>query len=92
VIVAKFWMSVSLDEQLARFKERDRNPLKRFKVDREDWINRENWAAYQRAAREMLARTDTPHAPWTVVPADDKRYARLLVLRRLCERIESVLG
>jgi polyphosphate kinase 2 (PPK2 family) len=92
VIVAKFWMSVGIDEQLARFKERDRNPLKRFKVDREDWINRESWAAYQRAAREMLARTDTSHAPWTVVPADDKRYARLLVLRRLCERIESLLG
>ena len=92
VIVAKFWMSVSLDEQLARFKERDRNPLKRFKVDREDWINRESWVGYQRAAREMFARTDTAHAPWTVVPADDKRYARLLVLRRLCERIESALG
>jgi polyphosphate kinase 2 (PPK2 family) len=92
IVVAKFWMSVSLDEQLARFKERDRNPLKRFKVDREDWINRESWAAYQRAAREMLARTDTPYAPWSVIPANDKRYARLLVLRRLCERVESVLG
>ena len=92
VIVAKFWMSVSLEEQLARFTERDRNPLKRFKVDREDWINRESWAAYQLAARELLARTDTRHAPWTIVPADDKRYARLLVLRRLNERIESALG
>jgi polyphosphate kinase 2 (PPK2 family) len=61
-------------------------------VDREDWINRESWAAYQRAAREMLSRTDTSHAPWTLVPADDKRYARLLVLRSLCERIESLLG
>jgi polyphosphate kinase 2 (PPK2 family) len=83
---------VSLEEQLARFEERDRNPLKRFKVDREDWNNRERWAAYQLAAREMLARTDTRHAPWTIVPADDKRHARLLVLRRLYERIESVLG
>jgi polyphosphate kinase 2 (PPK2 family) len=91
VVVAKFWMSVSPAEQLARFKERDRNPLKRFKVDPEDWINRKHWEEYQRAARDMLALTSTPHAPWCIVPADDKRHARLTVLRRLCDRIESVL-
>jgi polyphosphate:AMP phosphotransferase len=92
VVVAKFWMSVSRTEQLARFEERDRNALKRFKVDPEDWTNRKLWPAYQRAAGDMLARTSTRHAPWYVIPADDKRYARLLVLRRLCERIESALG
>jgi polyphosphate kinase 2 (PPK2 family) len=92
VIVGKFWMSVSLDEQLARFKERDRNPLKRFKVDPEDWINRKAWKRYQVAVRDMLALTDTRHAPWVVVPADDKRHARLTVLRKLCERIETALG
>ncbi|NJD31364.1 MAG: polyphosphate:AMP phosphotransferase [Gammaproteobacteria bacterium] len=92
IIVAKYWLSVSPGEQLARFKERDRNPLKRFKVDREDWLNREHWAAYEKAARHMLTLTHTAQAPWYVVPADDKRYARLLVLRRLCERIESVLA
>jgi polyphosphate kinase 2 (PPK2 family) len=92
VIVAKFWMSVSPAEQLARFAERDRNRLKRFKVDPEDWINRRLWKAYQVAARDMLASTSTPHAPWTIVPADDKRHARLMVLRGLCERIESALG
>jgi polyphosphate:AMP phosphotransferase len=92
VIVAKFWMSVSRKEQLARFKERDRNPLKRFKVDPEDWTNRGQWPAYERAAREMIARTSDKRAPWYVIPADDKRYARLLVLRRLCERIEAALG
>ncbi len=91
VIVAKFWMSVSRPGQLARFTERDRNPLKRFKVDPEDWANRRRWPAYERAAREMIARTSAPHAPWYVIPADDKRYARLLVLRRLCERIEAAL-
>ena len=91
LVVAKFWMSVSPGEQLARFRERDRNPLKRFKVDPEDWTNRGRWAAYQRAASDMLARTSTRHAPWHVIPADDKRYARLLVLRRLCERIEAAL-
>ncbi len=91
VIVAKFWMSVSPAEQLARFRERDRNPLKRFKVDREDWANRKHRSAYERAAGEMIARTSARHAPWYVIPADDKRYARLLVLRRLCERIEAAL-
>ncbi|MDQ1241453.1 MAG: AMP-polyphosphate phosphotransferase, partial [Pseudomonadota bacterium] len=79
-------------EQLARFAERDRNRLKRFKVDPEDWINRKLWKPYQAAARDMLAWTSTPHAPWTIVPADDKRHARLTVLRGLCERIESALG
>jgi polyphosphate kinase 2 (PPK2 family) len=92
VIVAKFWMSVSPAEQLARFRERDRNPLKRFKVDPEDWRNRREWRAYQAAARDMIALTSTPHAPWALVPADDKRAARLEVLRVLCERIEDALG
>jgi len=92
VIVAKFWLSVSRAEQLARFGERDRNPLKRFKVDPEDWMNRKHWNEYQRAARDMIARTDTAHAPWTVVAADDKRHARLVVLRALADRIETALG
>jgi len=92
VIVAKLWLAVSREEQLQRFAERDRNPLKRFKVDPEDWTNRKHWAAYQRAAQDMLARTDTPHAPWTIVPADDKRSARLAVLRALGDRIEAALG
>jgi polyphosphate:AMP phosphotransferase len=91
VIVAKFWLSVSRGEQLARFAERDRNPLKRFKVDPEDWANRKHWAAYQAAAREMIQRTDAPHAPWLVVPADDKRLARLQVLRALADRVEAAL-
>ena len=91
VIVAKFWLSIGSQEQLERFNERDRNPLKRFKVDPEDWVNRKHWAAYQSAAKEMLARTGTPHAPWHVVPADDKRYARLAVLRALCDRIAAAL-
>jgi polyphosphate:AMP phosphotransferase len=91
VIVAKFWLSVSRAEQLERFGERDRNPLKRFKVDPEDWANRKHWNEYQRAARDMIARTDTVHAPWTIVPADDKRHARLTVLRALADRIATVL-
>jgi polyphosphate kinase 2 (PPK2 family) len=90
-IVAKFWLAVSKEEQLARFAERDRNSLKRFKVDPEDLINRRHWNAYQRAAHDMLARTDTAHAPWTVVPADDKRHARIAVLRALGDQIAAAL-
>ena len=89
VILAKFWLSVSLAEQAARFEERNRNALKRFKVDPEDLQNRSQWDAYQAAARDMIALTHTRHAPWVVVPADDKRRARLEVLRRLCEHIEA---
>jgi polyphosphate:AMP phosphotransferase len=91
LIVAKFWLAVSRDEQLARFEERDRNPLKRHKVDPEDWVNREHWPQYQRAAEEMIERTDTRHGPWTVIAADDKRQARLRVLGALVDRIDAAL-
>jgi polyphosphate kinase 2 (PPK2 family) len=86
--VAKFWMAVSKEEQLRRFQARDEDPLKRFKVDREDWANRRYYDAYQCAAAEMIRRTDTDEAKWTVVPADDKRQARLFVLKAACEALE----
>lgn len=91
LVVHKFWLSVSKDEQLRRFQERDTDPLKRYKVDPEDWANRRFLDAYQLAARQMIQRTHTRHAPWTVVPADDKKYARLAVLRAVCESIEQAL-
>jgi polyphosphate kinase 2 (PPK2 family) len=86
--VAKLWMAVSKEEQLRRFQARDEDPLKRFKVDREDWANRRYYDAYQCAAAEMIRRTDTDEAKWTVVPADDKRQARLFVLKAACEALE----
>lgn len=86
--VAKFWLSVSKEEQLHRFKSRDEDPLKRFKVDREDWANRRYYDAYQSAAAEMIRRTGKPDAQWTVVPADDKKQARLTVLKAVCEVLE----
>jgi polyphosphate:AMP phosphotransferase len=89
LIVAKFWLQVSKAEQLRRFKARDEDPLKRFKVDPEDWANRNFYDAYQTAAAEMIKRTGTPAAPWTVVPADDKKSARLHVLRVVCAAIEA---
>ena len=90
--VAKFWLQVSKAEQLRRFKERDGDPLKRFKVDPEDWTNRSLYDAYQVAAAEMIQRTQSPHARWHVVPSDDKKSARLHVLRVVCEAVEAALG
>jgi AMP-polyphosphate phosphotransferase len=91
LVVAKFWLQVSKTEQLRRFKARDEDPLKRFKVDPEDWTNRSLFDAYQLAAAEMVQRTQSPEARWHVVPADDKKSARLHVLRVVCETIEAAL-
>ena len=92
LIVAKFWLQVSKAEQLRRFKERDEDKLKRFKVDPEDWTNRTFYDAYQAAAGEMVMRTNTRQARWHVVPADDKKSARLHILQTLCETIEQGLS
>lgn len=88
LLVAKFWLSVGKEEQLKRFKQRDEDPLKRFKVDREDWANRRHYDAYQTAAAEMIRRTDAEDAKWHIVAADDKKQARLTVLRAVCETLE----
>lgn len=91
IVVHKFWLAVSEQEQLSRFKARDEDKLKRFKVDPEDWANRRFFGAYATAARQMIQRTHTDYAPWTVIEADDKKYARLKVLRTVCEAIEGAL-
>jgi polyphosphate:AMP phosphotransferase len=90
-IVHKFWLAVGKDEQLQRFKEREEDALKRYKVDREDWANRRFYDDYQTAAREMIERTSTDYAPWTIVAADDKKAARLTILTTLCETLERAL-
>lgn len=91
MVVHKFWLAVSKEEQLKRLEERDSDPLKRFKVDPEDWANRRFYDAYQAAAQEMIRRTHTDHAQWTVIEGDDKKYARLKVLRTVCESMERAL-
>ncbi|WP_019937186.1 polyphosphate:AMP phosphotransferase [Bordetella sp. FB-8] len=90
-IVLKFWLAVTQDVQLARFKEREHSPFKNFKITPDDWRNRKRWNDYARAANEMLARTDTPAAPWNLISANDKRYARLQVLRQIVHAIETRL-
>jgi polyphosphate kinase 2 (PPK2 family) len=90
-IVVKFWLQISADEQLRRFKEREATPYKRFKITPEDWRNREKLHAYQRAVVDMVDRTSTEIAPWTLIAAEDKRFARVQVLKTMCERIEAKL-
>ena len=90
-VLAKFWLAISKEEQLARFKERERTGFKRYKIGPEDWRNRKKWAAYEDAVCEMVDRTSTELAPWTLVESNDKYYARIKILRTLCERIEAVL-
>lgn len=91
-IVVKFWLQISQEEQLRRFKERESIEFKRFKITEEDWRNREKWDAYQQAICDMVERTSTGNAPWTLVEANDKNHARVKVLRTLCERLEAELG
>ena len=90
-IVVKFWLAISRQEQLARFKEREETPYKQFKITDEDWRNRLKWDQYAEAAGDMVDRTSTSFAPWHLVAAEDKRFARVEVLRRLVERLEEAL-
>ncbi len=91
IIIVKFWLAISKDEQLKRFQEREKIGFKRFKITDEDWRNREKWDDYERAVCDMVDRTSTEIAPWTLVEANDKYFARIKVLKTLCERIKEVL-
>jgi len=91
MVMIKFWMHISPDEQLRRFHAREKSVLKRWKLTEEDWRNRHRWADYEQAVNEMVERTDTSFAPWTVVEAEDKRYARVKVLQTVTQRIAHAL-
>jgi len=90
-IVAKFWLQISKEEQLRRFKEREKTRFKRFKITAEDWRNRDKWDDYQLAAADMIERTSTTHAPWTLVEANDKLFARAKILDTVVGAIEAAL-
>lgn len=91
-IVQKFWLAISSEEQLRRFKSRERTPYKQYKITEEDWRNRSRWDAYEAAACEMFERTSTDYAPWTLIEAEDKRWARVRVLETVVERLEAELA
>jgi len=90
-IIIKYWLQLSKQEQYRRFKEREKTRHKQFKITDEDWRNRKQWDAYQLAAAEMIERTSTSLAPWTLVEANDKYYGRLKVLRTVCDRVEKAI-
>jgi polyphosphate:AMP phosphotransferase len=91
-VLVKYWLHVSPEEQLERFRSRETTPWKMYKITDEDWRNREKRPAYEEAVNEMLARTSTEFAPWTLVAADDKRHARVQVIETFCDRLEAGLG
>ena len=91
IVVVKFWLTISKDEQLRRFEDRKKTGFKRFKITDEDWRNREKWDAYEQAICDMVDRTSTEIAPWTLVEANDKNFARIKVLKTLCQRIEAAM-
>ncbi len=90
-VVLKFWMQIDKDDQERRFKARQENPEKQWKITDEDWRNREKWDQYEEAVNEMLIRTSTPYAPWVVVEGNSKYYARIKVLETVVKTIEERL-
>ncbi|MGQ0510657.1 MAG: polyphosphate:AMP phosphotransferase [Betaproteobacteria bacterium] len=92
VILVKFWLAVSKDEQLRRFKEREKVAFKQFKITEEDWRNRKKWDKYESAICDMVERTSSTTAPWTLVEANNKLHARVKVLKTVVKAIEKALG
>jgi AMP-polyphosphate phosphotransferase len=89
-ILIKFWMHISADEQLKRFKKREKDPLKTWKLTDEDWRNREKAPQYKQAVEDMVARTSAdPHATWHLIPGESKRYARVAVIEAVIGEIEA---
>ena len=91
-VLLKFWLQVSEEEQLQRFQDREKTPYKQYKITDEDWRNREKWPLYKVAVNEMIARTSTEYAPWTLVEGNDKQFARVKVLKTVCDRLRTALS
>ncbi len=91
IVVVKFWLAISKEEQLKRFKSREATSFKRFKITEEDWRNRKKWDAYESAVCDMVDRTSTQRAPWTLVEANNKYYSRIKVLKTMVKALEERL-
>jgi polyphosphate kinase 2 (PPK2 family) len=87
IVLAKFWLHISKEEQLRRFREREKIAHKMHKITEEDWRNRDRWAEYEDAVEDMIAHCSTSSAPWTLVPANDKRSARVTVVETLADAV-----
>ncbi|RNB85827.1 UDP-galactose-lipid carrier transferase [Brevibacillus fluminis] len=86
--ILKFWLHISAEEQLKRFKERENNPLKNWKITKEDWRNREKRPEYEEAVEEMIRKTHSPFAPWHLIEAENKKYARIKILKTIVHTLE----
>jgi len=91
IVLIKFWLHISPEEQLRRFKEREELSWKQYKITEEDWRNREKWDEYKQAVKTMVEHTSTVLAPWSLIPANDKLFARIEVLKKVCEHLEEIL-
>lgn len=91
-VLVKYWLHVTSDEQLRRFRERKRSPWKQWKLTPEDWRNRRHWADYEVAVSDMVERTSTLVAPWTLVEANDKWFARIKVIETACARLDQAMA
>ncbi|MEZ5540975.1 MAG: polyphosphate:AMP phosphotransferase [Pseudomonadota bacterium] len=91
IVLVKYWVHISKDEQLARFQAREQIPYKRWKLTDEDWRNRERWDEYEQAVHDMVQHTSTINAPWTLVEGNDKRYARIKTIQTVADRLEQRL-
>lgn len=89
-ILFKFWLHITKNEQLRRFKEREKTSFKRFKITEEDWRNRKKWPQYEAAVCDMIDRTSTDIAPWTIVEGEDKPYARIKLLKTIVNRLSDL--
>ena len=90
-ILCKFWLQISKAEQYRRFKAREKTAYKRHKITPDDWRNRKKWPRYERAICDMIERTSTPHGPWHLIPANDKRHARVAVVEQIADALEKAL-
>jgi polyphosphate kinase 2 (PPK2 family) len=91
-VIVKFWLHIDRDEQLQRFEARQRTPHKRWKITDEDWRNREKWDQYGVAVNDMILRTSTPFAPWTIVESNSKWFARIKAMETVINAIEATLS
>ncbi|MEQ9463848.1 MAG: polyphosphate:AMP phosphotransferase [Haliea sp.] len=91
-VLVKFWLHITPEEQLRRFEDRQKKPHKQYKITEDDWRNRQRWNDYEIAVEDMVAHTSTGFAPWTLVAGNDKRYARIQILRTLCNALNTAMG
>ena len=92
LVLIKFWMQISKEEQLKRFKEREADPYKKWKITKDDWRNRDKWDDYMKAAEDMFSTTDLCDCPWHLIPAESKYYARVETCRIVVDRLQEAVG